>query len=110
MLISNFKINNSAIWCIVISNCDQKLDLESDIKRFLQNNYIPEKVYVLQPDNEVEYLIAKERIPNFSKISIEELVYTNSGDILNKNTRKTIKPQLYQNILDAIYDNVFRKI
>lgn len=109
MIISNFKDNNKITWCIVVSSCDKKLDLETDIKKYLQNNYVPQDVYLLRPDNATEYPIAKERIPHFKEITIQELIYTSSGEIKYRGNNKTISSKLYDIILNAIYTNIFKK-
>lgn len=75
MIITNFKHRDKLTWCIVVSTCDKRIDLETDIKKYLQSNYVPENVFLLRPDSAVEYPIAKNRIPNFTGIHIEELVY-----------------------------------
>jgi hypothetical protein len=68
MIITSFEHRKKLNWCIAISSCDNNLDLETEIKLYLNNNYTPEIIHLLRPENETNYKITKERIPNFENI------------------------------------------
>tara|TARA_R110002126_G_scaffold274972_1_gene420273 strand:+ start:14270 stop:16444 length:2175 start_codon:yes stop_codon:yes gene_type:complete len=88
MIITSFKYSKKINWCIIISSCDNNLDLETEIKNFLNNNYAPEIIHLLSPDNNTEYKIVKERIPNFENILINEYRYKVNGGIINSNNKQ----------------------
>jgi len=114
MIITSFKRNHKLNWCIAISSCDNNLDLESEIKSFLNNNYTPEIIHFIRPTNEVDYKIVKERIPNFGNIEIIEYKYSDDGQIL-KEDNSAISEELYSIISNSIcsyflvkYDSILK--
>lgn len=109
MIITTFKYKNKLTWCIVVSTCDKRIDLETDIKKYLQSNYVPENVFLLRPESTVEYPIAKDRIPNFTGIHIKELVYDSRGKIKLRLNNEVIDSNLNSEILNAVYNVIFKK-
>jgi hypothetical protein len=114
MVITTFKHSHKLHWCIAISSCDNNLDLETDIKDFLNNNFTPEIIYLIRPDNDIEYKIVKERIPNFERIKINEFKYLGNGSLESlKGTQ--IKNEIYIEISNSIcsyfllqYDSILK--
>ncbi|WP_141248188.1 hypothetical protein, partial [Flavobacterium sp. ACN2] len=114
MIITSFKYKEKINWCIAISSCDNNVDLESGIKSYLNNNYTPEIIHLLRPDNEMEYNITKERIPNFENISLNEYRYKKEGHIVN-NSGIEIDKKIYSLLSDSIcshflvkYDSILK--
>lgn len=109
MIITDFKYKNKSTCLITISICNNNLDLESPIKRYLLNNNIPENILVLMPNNGIKYEIPKERIPNLSKIKIDELFYDNQGAIFIENKKDVIDSDLNSKIVQSIYSFIFKQ-
>jgi hypothetical protein len=109
MIITSFKHSNKLHWCIAISSCDNNLDLESEIKSYLNNNYTPEIIHFLRPDNETVYEIIKERIPNFKNILIVEYKYCTDGQIVKVTDNSKIKKELYLVISNSICSHFLLK-
>ena len=109
MIISNFKYKGKRTWCIIISNCDKNIDLESDLKKHLQTNYAPESLFLLRPNNNSEYLFAKERIPKFKEIEIQELIYNSNGVVSYKKDEININKNLHDIILNTLFNDIFNK-
>lgn len=115
MVITTFKLSHKLHWCIAISSCDNNLDLESDIKDFLNNNFTPEIIYLIRPDNSAKYEIKKERIPNFESIKVNEFIYNTDGAIVDflhrKNINKDIKSEISKSICSHFlvkYDSILK--
>lgn len=115
MIITSFHYKNKLNWCIAISSCDNVLELESDIIIFLNNNYSPEIIHLLRPDNDCEYIIKKERIPNFDKITINEYKYNSNGEIVDSISGIEIKKHIYNELSNSLcsyfliqYDSVLK--
>jgi hypothetical protein len=109
MIITDFKYKNKSICLITISACNNNLDLESPIKKYLLNNNIPESIFILMPNNGIKYQIPKERIPNLSNINIVELYYEKNGTIYLENKTDSIDSNLYSIIVKSIYSFIFKK-
>lgn len=114
MIITSFKDDNKINWCIIISSCDNRLDLETEIKSFLNTNYAPIVIHLLRPDNSHNYNIKKERIPNFELIIISEYKYNIDGDIINSKNKK-ISQKLYSLLSESVcsyflvkYDSILK--
>lgn len=115
MIINSFKKSNKLHWCIAISSCDNNLDLETEIKSYLNNNYTPEIIHLLRPDNEIVYKIIKERIPNFENINVLEYKYLDDGGIVKITDGTKIKKELYHSLSNTIcthflikYDSILK--
>lgn len=115
MNITSFKHSHKLHWCIAISSCDNNLDLETEIKSYLSNNYTPEIIYLLRPDNDTNYEIVKERIPNFEHIKIVEYIYIEDGSIINAVDGTIIEEEIYFKISNSIcshflvkYDSILK--
>lgn len=115
MIITSFKYSNKLHWCIAISSCDNILELETEIKSYLNYNYTPEFIHFLRPDNSENYEIKKERIPNFGSIKITEYKYNSDGSIVNVSGGKNIKEDIYSELSKSIcthflvkYDSILK--
>ncbi|MVO07997.1 hypothetical protein GOQ30_02305 [Flavobacterium sp. TP390] len=115
MIITSFKHSNKLHWCIAISSCDNGVELETEIKNFLNYNYTPEYIHLLRPDNSENYKITKERIPNFEKIKIDEFKYSSDGKIINTSNGLEINENIYSEISKSIctyflvkYDSILK--
>ena len=109
MIISTFKYLNKLHWCVAISSCSSNEDLETDIKDFLKNNYAPEVIHTLRPNNDIVYEIKKERIPNFENIISHEYKYSTDGSIKNIVENVEIDDKIYQELLSAMYSRMLIK-
>lgn len=115
MIITSFKHTRKLNWCIAISSCDNNLDLETEIKLYLNNNYTPEIIHLLRPNNETDYEIIKERIPNFENILIIEYKYNGIGQIIKVEDNSEIKKAFYSVLSNSIcsyflvkYDSILK--
>ena len=115
MIITSFNHSNKLHWCIAISSCDNNLELETEIKSYLNFNYTPEFIHFLRPDNAESYEIKKERIPNFGSIIITEYKYNCDGSIVNVSDGKNIKTDIYSELSKSIcthflvkYDSILK--
>lgn len=115
MIITSFKRLHKLNWCIAISSCDNNLELESEIKSYLNNNYTPEVIHFLRPTNGICYEIKKERIPNFENIEIIEYEYRDDGQILKSADKSLVSEELYATISNSIcsyflvkYDSILK--
>ncbi|MCP1994623.1 hypothetical protein [Flavobacterium sp. HSC-61S13] len=116
MIITSFKHLGKINWCIAISSCDNNLELESEIKSYLNSNYAPEIIHLLRPDNDgVVYKIEKERIPNFEKIQVFDYKFSKNGQIIDTNTNVEITKKIYSFLSDSIcthflvkYDSILK--
>jgi hypothetical protein len=115
MIITSFKPTEKLNWCIAISSCDNNLDLETEIKSYLNNNYTPEIIHLLRPDNEFDYEIKKERIPNFENIKVIEYKYNQNGQLIKVQDKSEIKKELYSILSNSIcshflvkYDSILK--
>jgi hypothetical protein len=108
MIITSFKFSKKINWSITISSCDNTLDLETEIKSFLNNNYTPEIIHLLRPDNDISYNITKERIPNFENIKINEYTYDIDGGIIDSSNEK-IANKLYLELSKSVCNHFLEK-
>ena len=115
MIITSFNHSNKLHWCIAISSCDNNLELETEIKSYLNFNYTPEFIHFLRPDNSENYEIKKERIPNFGSIIITEYKYNSDGSIVYVSDGKYIKEDIYLELSKSIcthflvkYDSILK--
>lgn len=115
MIITSFNHSNKLHWCIAISSCDNNLELETEIKSYLNFNYTPEFIHFLRPDNSENYEIKKERIPNFGSINITEYKYNSDGSIVYVSDGKNIKEDIYSELSKSIcthflvkYDSILK--
>lgn len=115
MIITSFKYSNKLHWCIAISSCDNNLELETEIKSYLNFNYTPEIIHLLRPDNSAVFDIKKERIPNFEKIKINEYKYIADGTIVKFSNENTIKKDILLALSNSIcshflvkYDSILK--
>ena len=108
MIITSFKFSKKINWSITISSCDNTLDLETEIKSFLNNNYTPEIIHLLRPDNGISYNIKKERIPNFENIKINEFTYDIDGGFIDSSNEK-IASKLYLELSKSVCNHFLEK-
>lgn len=115
MIITSFNHSNKLHWCIAISSCDNNLELETEIKSYLNFNYTPEFIHFLRPDNSENYEIKKERIPNFGSIIVTEYKYNSDGSIVYVSDGKYIKEDIYSELSKSIcthflvkYDSILK--
>jgi hypothetical protein len=115
MIITSFNRSNKLHWCIAISSCDNNLELETEIKSYLNFNYTPEFIHFLRPDNSENYEIKKERIPNFESIKITEYKYNSDGSIVYVSDGRNIKEDIYSDLSKSIcthflvkYDSILK--
>lgn len=115
MIITSFQHSNKLHWCIAISSCDNNLELETEIKSYLNFNYAPEYIHLLRPDDSEIYEIKKERIPNFESIKVKEYRYNTDGSIVNvsdgHNINKNIKSELSKSVCTHFlvkYDSILK--
>lgn len=115
MIITSFNHLNKLHWCIAISSCDNNLELETEIKSYLNFNYTPEIIHLLRPDNLEHYEIKKERIPNFGSIKIKEYKYNIDGAIVNVSNSNKIRRDVYLELSKSIctyflvkYDSILK--
>ena len=115
MIITSFNHLNKLHWCIAISSCDNNLELETEIKSYLNFNYTPEYIHFLRPDNTEHYEIKKERIPNFESIIITEYKYNSDGSVVYVSDGKNINEVIYSELSKSIcthflvkYDSILK--
>jgi|GEM_PF-5084724 len=107
MIINSFKVDKISHWCIAISSCDCNLDLETDIKKYLQSNYAPENIYILRPDDGKKYSIAHERIPNFENIPVQEIIYKGNGELISNG--KKLSAIVHKKLASEFYLYILKK-